>query len=73
MSDKEATPIIIDVGKVKSKRVKQLKRGSGPLADEVLAAIQQSHGPNAVPVVVLYQERPKRKSKKLGLVPFLGI
>lgn len=61
-------PIVIDAGKQRSKRIKQLKRGDGALAAEV-ARVVASHGPNAVPVVVLYEQKPK---KKVGLIPFFG-
>jgi len=63
-------PIIVDVGKQSSKRIKQLKKGGGRLSDEVVQAVQTSHGPNAVPVVVLYEQKSKRRGG-VGMIPFL--
>jgi len=71
MDDKQGL-VVIDAGKQRSKRVKQLKRGDGPLAAEV-ARVIASHGPNAVPVVVLYEQKAKTRSRRLGLIPLLGM
>lgn len=64
-------PVIVDLGKVKRKRIKALKAGRGPLLDEVsetLEAVRQQLGAEAegrelLPVVILY--RPKRRKKGL--------
>jgi len=69
MSD-APTPIVVDLGKVKRKSIKELKRGTGPLLDElqqVVASTRESLGPDAagkelVPLIVLY--RPKRRRSK---------
>lgn len=63
-----AAPIVIDLGKVKRKQVKRLKRGEGPLLEEVqqvVAGVRESLGDEAegkelLPVVVLYRRRRKR-------------
>jgi hypothetical protein len=65
-----ATPIIINLGKQRRKRIKDLKRSRGVLFEEVLETIAQVNGelgPEAagkvlVPVVLIYRERPKRSS-----------
>ncbi|MGE5233910.1 MAG: hypothetical protein ACM3OB_07350 [Acidobacteriota bacterium] len=67
MSD-AVTPIVVDLGKVGRKRVKQLKRGDGPLLEEVhqvIANVRESLGPEAagrelVPVVMLYRRKRRR-------------
>ena len=69
------TPIVIDLGKKKRKLIRNLKRGSGQLMDEVaevLAQVRGNLGPeaevkNLVPVVMIYRQKSKRKG---GLLPF---
>lgn len=64
-------PIIVDLGKVKSKRVKRLKRGQGVLMDEVdqaVAEVRHNLGPEhadreLVPVVMIYRKKKKKKNK----------
>lgn len=68
-----AAPIVIDFGKVRRKQIKELKRGSGKLADEVRQVATEvserlgaeAEGKEIVPVVVVY--RRKRKKRKGGL------
>ncbi len=63
-------PIVIDLGKVKKKRVKALKRGEGKLVNEVQQAVEQvraSLGPSAegkelVPVVVVYRQKDEPRT-----------
>jgi hypothetical protein len=73
----EATPpIVVKLGKVKRKRIKQLMRGQGPLMDDVGAALEQVksglgeaiRGRQLIPIVFVYREKRKRR-KGLGL-PF---
>ncbi len=62
-------PIVLDLGKVKRKRIKKLKRGTGPLLDEVHEAVatvqqelgQQAAGRELVPLVLLYERKRKKK------------
>ena len=64
-----ASPIVIDLGKAKRKRIKQLERGEGPLAEEVRQAVEQvgaglgaeADGKVLVPVVLLYRRKPRRR------------
>ena len=67
MTEPNENLIVLDVGKKKPKAIKQLKRGEGPLTDEVTQAIEQvrSRAGNGVgtkpviPVVILYRKEPK--------------
>jgi hypothetical protein len=59
-------PLILDVGKKKKKDVKALKRGTGPIAAEVQAAVERAVAGSAgsgevVPVVMLFQEKSKKR------------
>ncbi len=60
-------PIIVDLGKQRSKDIKAFKRGEGALMLEVQQAIGQVRqtngegGKEIVPVVIVYQEKPKRR------------
>lgn len=69
-----ATPIVIDLGKVKRKQVKRLKRGEGPLVEEVQQVVAgvrerlgaEAEGKELLPVVVLYQRKRKRPKSIFG-------
>jgi hypothetical protein len=64
-------PVLIDLGKIKGKRVRQFKDGCGRLADEVqqiVAEIRQDLGPEAatrelVPIVLVYRKKKRRKRR----------
>ena len=69
-SEAEAlTPVIVDLGKVKRKRIKQLKRGIGPLVDEVSDLVDavcdrlgdEAEGKTILPVVILYRRKSQKK------------
>jgi len=70
-------PIVVDLGKVKKKRIRQLKRGRGPLVldvqdvvNEVSASLgDEVAGKQLVPVVVLYRKK-RRRGGGGGLFPF---
>jgi hypothetical protein len=59
-------PIIVDAGKQKRKRIKQLKRGAGRLAEMVQEAAAHARAQlgdeagDILPVVVLFEKRRKR-------------
>ncbi len=58
-------PILIDLGKHSAKKVRRLKRGQGPLMDDVTAAVQELKGAgkvNANAQVVVVVVRPKAES-----------
>lgn len=73
------TPIIIDLGKTKRKRIKRLKRGRGRLMEEVtdvLEEVRASLGEEGadkhlVPIVMVYR-RKRRKKKYEGIFPFFA-
>jgi hypothetical protein len=62
-------PILVDLGKVRGKQVKRLKRGQGKLWDEVLDVCEEvSHqlgeeaeGKVLVPVVMVYRKKRKKQ------------
>lgn len=67
-------PVIIDLGKVKRKKIKQLKQGRGDLLAEVeqaVATAANSLGAEAasktlVPIVVLYRRKESRRRGIFG-------
>ena len=68
-------PVVVDLGKQKSKTLRALKNGEGPLMqdvarvlDEVRAKSSELAHKELVPVVILYRKKPKRKSR--GMLPF---
>ncbi len=71
-------PIVVDLGKARKKRIRQLKRGRGPLVLEVQDVInevsaslgEEAAGKQLVPIVVLYR-RKQRKGYRGGLFPSL--
>jgi hypothetical protein len=77
--EKTLSPIVVDLGKQKGRRIKALKRGEGELLLEVaavLAEVRKTLGDAArdqvlVPVVIVYKKKRKRTGLGLGL-PFLG-
>ena len=62
-------PLIIDLGKAKRKRIKQLKKSTGPLMAEVEEAIdetleklgKESDGKEILPVVVIVEKKAKKR------------
>ena len=62
-------PIIINLGKQKRKRIKQLMKGRGRLWNEVEDVIvevgdllgEELEGKTIVPLVVVFSKKPKRK------------
>jgi len=72
-TSEENNTVLLDMGKQKPKRVKQLRKGKGKLLDDVYTAIEELQeagviGANAQPVVVIVE----RKSDDLPMpsVPF---
>jgi hypothetical protein len=61
-------PIVIDLGKRKRKRIKELKEGRGPLVADVNATMAETvrqmggtaGGKQFVPVVVVFERKPKK-------------
>ena len=67
-----AVPILVDLGKVKRKAAKRLKRGRGKLIDEVNQVIAEVEanlgddvaGKELLPVIILYEQKKPKKSRK---------
>jgi len=79
----EIAPIIIDLGKEKRKRIKDLKRGRGRLMNEVAGVINEARmnlgaeadGKEFIPIILIYRKKRKRKGGSVALplpFPFLG-
>lgn len=68
-----ASPLVVDLGKHKRKRIKDLRRGRGKLMDEVSDVLIQLRSEGVVagstqPVVVVVREkRRSRSSRWMGL------
>jgi len=62
-------PVIIDLGKQRSKAIKELKKGEGELWDEVLEVADEvkemlgaeAEGKVLIPVIMVYQEKTGRR------------
>jgi hypothetical protein len=70
-------PVVVDLGTEKSKTLRALKNGEGPLladvarvVDEVRARSPELAGKEVVPVVIIYRKKPSRKSRGMMLNPF---
>jgi hypothetical protein len=69
MSNTVSRPVVIDLGKVKRRAAKRLKKGQGPLVSDVSEAVEAAvaglgeaaEGAVIVPVVVLFERKPKRR------------
>ena len=73
-AEKELPPIILDLGKVSRKKIRELKKeGKGALLDDIGEAIAQARaqfGPELdtglLPVVLLYEKKPRKKKRGLA-------
>ena len=71
-------PVIIDLGKQKSKALKELKMGEGELWDEVLEVAEEvkemlgaeAEGKVLIPIIMLYQEKSSRRRLDLDKIIF---
>ena len=71
-------PVIIDLGKQRSKSIKALKNGEGDLWDEVLEVAEEvkemlgaeAEGKVLIPVIMLYQEKVGRRRLDLEKLIF---
>jgi hypothetical protein len=66
-------PIVLDLGKQRRKRIKDLRRGEGRLMDEINASIEELRtagalAPTAQPVVVVVRQRRRRTRGLPGLL-----
>ena len=63
-------PVIVDLGKHRRKRIKDLRRGTGRLADEVNGCVEElkaagTLSPTAQTVVVVVRQKRRRVSSLL--------
>jgi hypothetical protein len=79
-------PIVVDLGKTKRGKIKELKRGGGKLADEVRDVVARvrddlgatAEGKQLIPIVIIYKRKSKKRRRRrrgLGLpfsLPALG-
>lgn len=71
-------PILIDLGSKKPGKIKDLKKGKGPVWEEVLNVIDETRemlgtdaeGKILVPVILIYSKKSRRKSLS-KLFPYL--
>jgi hypothetical protein len=65
-----ASPVVLDLGKQRRSRIKDLRRGEGRLMDEINATIEELRtvgtlGIDVQPVVVVVRERRRKKTRGL--------
>jgi len=65
MNGMSGSPLVVDLGKRKRKQVRALRRGEGPLMDDVLQTIDQLKASGTVngdvlPVIVVIRQKPNR-------------
>lgn len=70
-------PIVVDLGKEKSKTLRALKNGEGPLMEDIAHVLDEARaksselaGKELVPIVIVYRKKPKRKSRGMLSLPF---
>ena len=70
-NQKDLAPIIVNLGKTRKRKIRRLKRGTGPLLDEVQQAVgmarSRASGQLAdkvcVPIVIIYEKKRKRTKR----------
>ena len=70
-----AAPVVLDLGKQRRKQIKQLRRGSGKLMDEINGALQELKTAGTVhataqPVIVVLQQKRRKRSSLLPVNMF---
>lgn len=69
-------PPMVHLGKVKPKNAKKLKKGKGKAMNEVHLAVQQiQSGLEGThhPVVISYEEKPRKNAKKKNKINIMGM
>jgi uncharacterized protein DUF6200 len=64
-------PIVVDLGKHRRKAIRQLRRGEGPLMDDVRGCVEElrsagSISATAQPIVIVVRQR---RRKRAGMFP----
>ena len=59
----EGAPLILDLGRKRAKKVKQLRKGKGKLLSDIMATIDElktagTISENAQPVIIIVTEKP---------------
>ena len=60
-------PLVVDLGRKKAKQLKKLRRGEGPLMDDVRQLLDQLRAdgrlpPGATPVVMVVKQKARNRS-----------
>ncbi len=68
-----SAPLVLDLGKHRRKAIKELRRGEGPLMDEVRGCLDELRASGTIsgsvtPVVIIVRQKRRRRS---GLFPGL--
>ncbi len=71
------TPVIVEMGRLSRKKLKALKKGDGPLMDDVLQVLEdvaaelgdEALDKTFVPIVMLHEKKPKKR-KRTFVLPF---
>jgi hypothetical protein len=64
--------LVLDLGRQKKSAIREFKQGSGPLLDQVQESAREAvaqratAGKEAVPVIIVYRKRNKRRRGLLG-------
>jgi|GEM_PF-4465460 hypothetical protein len=69
-------PPLVHLGKVKEKNAKKLKKGKGKTMSEVHMAVQQIQSGlegNHHPLVISYEEKPRKGGKKKNKINIMGM
>jgi hypothetical protein len=70
-------PVVVDLGEQKSKTLRDLQNGEGPLMEDVARVLEDVRansselaGKELVPMVIIYRKKPKGKSCGMLSLPF---
>jgi len=60
-------PVVVDLGRKKRKQIKKLRRGTGPLMDDLQELLEKLRASGtlaagATPVVMVVRQKPRRRS-----------
>ena len=63
-----SAPIVVDLGKHRRKTIRQLRRGEGPLMDDVRGCVEELRSAGTIaataqPVVIIVRQRRRKRSR----------